>query len=268
MKKKILCLLSILTIIVFSLTACNADKGDWTYIEEQGKMVIGYTLFEPMNYKENGELVGFDTELAEAVCEKLGVKPEFVEINWETKETELNSKAIDAIWNGFTINETRKQQLDFTIPYLINKQVAVVKKDRLAEFGTIDALAAGSLAAEKKSAGETAIQTDDKLKTATYAAMELQTDALLEVKAGTSDACVIDYTMAKAMLAENSDYSDLAIVEGVSLLPEEYGIGFRKNSTQTIEKVNAALKELGKSGKIAEIAAKYNLTDELAEELN
>lgn len=246
---------------------CGSSKEDWDYISDRGKMVIGYTLFEPMNYKEDGKLIGFDTEFAEAVCAELGVTPELIEINWDTKITELKSKKIDAIWNGFTMNDQLKQEIDFSMPYLVNKQVAVVKKDRLEEFKTIGDIASGKLSAEKKSAGEKAIEGDEQLKNAEYAAMELQTDVLLEVKSGTSDVGIIDYTMAKAMLEEGSDYSDLAIVDGVELAPEEYGIGFRKGSTVTVEKVNAAIEKLRDEGKLAELAAKYKLSDELADNL-
>ena len=81
-----------------------AADSDLAYIQSNGKMVIGYTVYEPMNYTDaDGNFTGFDTELATAVCEKLGVEPEFVEINWDTKETELAAKSIDCIWNGLTL---------------------------------------------------------------------------------------------------------------------------------------------------------------------
>ena len=106
-----------------------SGDSDLDYIKKNGKMIIGYTVYDPMNYTDdNGEFVGFDTEFAKAVCEKLGVTPEFVEINWDTKEIELNAKSIDCIWNGFTINEEREENLDFSIPYILNKQVVVIRK--------------------------------------------------------------------------------------------------------------------------------------------
>ena len=106
----------------------EVTEGDLAYIKEKGKLIIGITLFAPMNYKdENGELTGFETEFAKAVCEKLGVEAEFVEINWNSKEMELSSKSIDCIWNGLTITDERKENMSLSVPYMANKQVMVAK---------------------------------------------------------------------------------------------------------------------------------------------
>ena len=105
-----------------------AADSDLAYIQSNGKMVIGYTVYEPMNYTDaDGNFTGFDTELATAVCEKLGVEPEFVEINWDTKETELAAKSIDCIWNGLTLTDDREENMACTKPYVKNAQVVVVK---------------------------------------------------------------------------------------------------------------------------------------------
>ena len=102
---------------------------DYDYIMNKGELVIGITYFAPMNYEDaNGELIGFETEFAKAVCEKLNLTPKFVEINWNAKETELAAKNIDCIWNGMTIDDDRKANMSITIPYMENKQVMVVKK--------------------------------------------------------------------------------------------------------------------------------------------
>lgn len=106
----------------------TVTEGDLAYIKDKGELVIGITLFAPMNYEdENGELTGFETEFAKAVCEKLGVKAKFVEINWDAKEIELNSKNIDCIWNGMTINADRLANMSISVPYMQNKQVMVSK---------------------------------------------------------------------------------------------------------------------------------------------
>lgn len=105
------------------------SNSDYDYIMNKGELVIGITYFAPMNYEnEAGELVGFETEFAKAVCDKLGLTPKFVEINWNAKETELAAKNIDCIWNGMTIDDDRKANMSITIPYMQNKQVMVVKK--------------------------------------------------------------------------------------------------------------------------------------------
>lgn len=105
----------------------EVTEGDLKYIKDKGELIIGITLFAPMNYKEGGELVGFETEFAKAVCEKLGVKAKFQEINWDSKEVELESKSIDCIWNGMTITDERLENMSITVPYMRNKQVMVAK---------------------------------------------------------------------------------------------------------------------------------------------
>ena len=108
----------------------QAEKdSDWEYIKNKGELVIGITYFAPMNYEnENGELVGFETEFAKAVCEVLGVNAKFQEISWSAKETELVAKNIDCIWNGMTITDERAEAMSITIPYMANKQVMIVKE--------------------------------------------------------------------------------------------------------------------------------------------
>lgn len=107
----------------------SETDSDWEYIKQKGELVIGITYFAPMNYEnEDGELVGFETEFAKAVCEVLGVTAKFQEISWSAKETELASKNIDCIWNGMTITEEREENMSITIPYMENKQVMVVKE--------------------------------------------------------------------------------------------------------------------------------------------
>lgn len=101
---------------------------DYQYIMDKGELVIGITYFAPMNYMdENNNLVGFETEFAKAVCEKLGVEAKFQEISWKAKETELAAKNIDCIWNGMTITPEREENMSVSIPYMQNKQVKVVK---------------------------------------------------------------------------------------------------------------------------------------------
>lgn len=178
----------------------NAES-DLEYIKNKGNMVIGYTVYAPMNYtNDSGEFVGFDTEFAKAVCEKLGVEPKFVEINWDTKEVELEAKKIDCIWNGFTITEEREENLDFSIPYILNKQVVVIRKDDVEKYNDTASLANAKLVAETSSAGESAIKDDENLSKANYTAVAKQTDALLEVKSKAADAAVLDYTLANSMV--------------------------------------------------------------------
>ena len=242
--------------------ATPATDDDWSYIKNKGKMVIGYTLYEPMNYMQDGKLVGFDTEFAQAVCKKLGVEPEFVEIVWETKEVELNAKTIDCIWNGMTIDADRLQNMSISQPYVKNMQVIVIKSENASKYTDTASLSGKSIAAEAGSAGEKCAQENADLSKGTIVPVVKQTDALLEVKAGTSDAAVLDYVLAKTMVGEGTDFSDLQILSGVELAVEEYGIGFRKGSTAT-DAVNGAIKELIADGTMQQLADKYgvNLAD-------
>lgn len=238
------------------------EGGDWQYIADKGNFVAGITLFEPMNYyDENGELTGFETEFTKAVCENLGVEAKFQEIEWDKKEIELNAKTIDAIWNGLTVTEERKENMGFSKSYVRNKQVVVIKADNKDKYTDEASMAGASCAAESGSAGQTAIETSSVLSQNEFVGASAQKDVLLEVKAGTVELGVLDYVMAKASIGEGTDYSDLMIVEGVELAPEEYAIGMRKGDTETIEKVNGAIDELVADGTLKALAEKYGLAD-------
>ena len=293
MKKKITVLGIIITLLLTSVvfSACGggsdtaseepeettaeeeapADEGsDWEYIADKGTMNVGITMFAPMNYEENGELVGFDTELTKAVCEKLGVEPNFIEINWDSKEVELNSKNIDCIWNGMCITEERKQNMAMTEPYLLNTQAMVMKTDRASEImSSVDGL---TVVAEQGSTGEGkidgSIEDDETVKVsakdyfakANYVPVDSMAKALTEVKAGTADVALVDSVCALAMVGEGTDYADMTVNLDNEFGEQTYGIAFRKGS-DTLDKVNAALDELYADGTVAKIAEKYGLSD-------
>lgn len=238
-----------------SAEAAAADS-DLAYIQGNGKMVIGYTVYEPMNYTDaDGNFTGFDTELAEAVCAKLGVEPEFVEINWETKETELAAKSIDCIWNGLTLTPDREANMACTQAYVKNAQVVVMKAD--AAYTSTADLVGKTVVAESGSAGESTIQEDENLSQADFVAKSVQTDCLMEVAAGTADAAVLDLTLAGAMIGEGTNYANLVIVDELNV--EEYGVAFRKGSDVAAE-VNAAFDALKADGTMEALAEKYSLT--------
>lgn len=265
MKKVIAVLLVVLMCMAVFAGCSKKDVTDWEYIEDKGELVVGITYYEPMNYKdENGELVGFDTEFTKAVCEKLGVTPVFQEIEWEQKETELKSKAIDAIWNGLTVTEERKENMAFSENYLVNKQVVVINKANAEKFATVADMAGATTAAEKGSAGETAITASAELSQGEFVGVSAQKDVLMELKAGTVEVGVLDYTLATAMVNDDTDYSDLMVVEGIELTNEEYAIGLRLEDTELLAKVNAAIEELAADGTLKAIAEKYGVADILA----
>ena len=266
--KKIICAVMAL-LMLLSLAACtSSDKSDYEQIKESGKLVIGITIYEPMNYygKDGKTLTGFDTDFATAVCNELGIEPEFRVIDWKTKETELKSKNIDCIWNGLTILEERKENMSFTTPYLVNRQVAVINKEDAEKYATKTALESAIITAESGSAGETSIGEDASLSKATYIASETQQAALISLNAGNSDVAIVDYTTAEANCGKG-DYQDLMILESVEIPDELYAIGFRLDSDMT-EKTNEIISKLISNGTLKEIAEKYDLVEEYEAAVN
>lgn len=229
---------------------------DLEYIKDKGDMIIGYTVYEPMNYTDaNGEFTGFDTELAIAVCEKLGVEPTFQEIVWDTKEIELAAGTIDCVWNGLTITDERQATMEITQPYVLNAQVIVMRDDQ--EYSDTSTLADKTVCAEQGSAGQSTVEGDENLAKATFIPKSVQTDCLMEVAAGTCDAAVLDITLAKAMIGEGTDYANLVIVD--QLAEEYYGVAFRKGS-DVCAATNDAFQALIADGTMQALADKYSLT--------
>lgn len=229
---------------------------DLAKIKEAGKMVIGITIYEPMNYyadEAKTKYTGFDTEFAEAVCEKLGVEAEFSIIEWTRKFQELDARTIDCVWNGMTITEEALANASVSDAYIKNAQVLVMKKDKIAEYTTTDSIKDLSFAVEAGSAGEGVLKD---LEIENVTGVLDQSKALLEVSSGVADACVIDITMAKSMTGEGTSYANLAY--GLELSTEEYGIAFREGSDLTAE-VNKIMAEMKADGSLQAIADKYSL---------
>lgn len=265
--KKILSLILALIMCSFVFSSCASNKKDWDYIEDKKELIIGITIFEPMNYyDENNKLTGFETEFATAVCEVLGVTPKFQEINWATKETELNALNIDCIWNGMTITDERLSTMDISTPYMKNKQVLVVKSENASKYTSDPAsFKDATIVAEQGSAGEEVVTDTNKelFAQAKFTAVKDMKTALSEVWAGTADACVIDFVTSIGMIGEGTDYANLAVVDTFKFAEEEYGIAFRKDSPETLKKVNDAIKTLVENGKLQEIADKYKLGSQI-----
>ena len=253
--KKIIALL-LAAVMVVALCACGGinPKKDLDTVKEKNALVIGYTMYEPMNYMDNTGFVGFDTEFAKAACEKLGVEADFIPIEWSNKLIELESGNIDCIWNGMTITDEIKAGADVTKAYAKNRQVVVMNAEKAKDIKGVDDLKGLKFAAEAASAGEGAIK-DNKLD-GNLVSVTAQSDALLEVKSGNVDACVIDATMAESMIGEGTDYADLAIA--IKLTDEEYGIAFRKDSSLTSE-MNKIIDELKADGTLDALSEKYGV---------
>ncbi len=228
---------------------------DLAYVQQQGKLIVGITEYEPMDYKdENGEWTGFDAEVARLFAQELGVDCEFFVIgDWGKKFFELDAKNIDVVWNGMTITEEATSNASVSDPYVVNAQVVVMKEDKVADYADVESMKELTFAVEEGSAGQSVAEEAGL----TTVSKQDQAGALMEVAAGTADACVIDITMAKAMTGEGTDYADLAM--GISLSSEEYGVAFREGSDLTA-KLNQFLKDLKADGTLDQLAQKYELT--------
>ncbi len=228
----------------------------------KGTIVVGYTLYAPMNYEdENGELIGFDTELAEAVFSNMGYDVMFRLIDWGARYTDLNSGVIDCIWNGFTCNTAdnddgvlRSEKVDFSYKYMENRQVIVARS--AAGIAAKEDLAGKTAGVEIGSAGESYA---DEFADVMVTGFDYQTTALMEVKAGTVDFAILDAQLAKSYVGKG-DYADLTIVEALSSDVEYYAIGFEKGSPLTAQ-VNAQLEVLAADGTIAALAEKYGVSN-------
>lgn len=257
MKKKRLAAMLLAVVCCLSLSACGkkSSDSDLSYIKDKGTLVVGITDFAPMDYKDDkGEWVGFDADMAREVAKALGVDVQFVEIDWDNKILELESKSIDCVWNGMTLTDEVKNSMSCSKPYANNAQVVVVPADKTDQYQDKDSVSGLSFAVEAGSAGEAAVKDLGYQ----YTSVQSQADALMEVAAGSSDACVIDLLMAGAMIGEGTSYPNLA--HTVELTSEEYGIGFRKGSDVT-DKVNEVMADLYTKGTTAEIAKTYGVQD-------
>lgn len=255
--KKILALVLVSIMVLGCLAGCGQKAdGDIAYVKEKGELVVGITDFAPMDYQEEGseEWIGYDADMAKLFAEKLGVKVKFVEIDWDNKAIELANKSIDVVWNGMTISDEVKAAMDVSDAYCKNGQMVIVKKDVAENYKTAEDCKTLKFAVEAGSAGkDQAVENNF-----TYTEVDVQSKALVEVAAGTSDAAIIDALMAGAMIGEGTSYANL---QGTVILnAEEYGVGFRKGSNLVAE-LNAFFDECAANGKMEEVAKKYGVQE-------
>lgn len=207
------------------------------------------------------ELIGFDVELAQAVGKDLGVEVEFQLINWNNKENELESKNVDLLWNGMTITEEREAQMEISEPYMLNEQVAIIRKADASKFDTLDKmLASKKWTAESGSAGAELIPELG----ATLIGVSSQINILTELNAGSADIGVMDSVMASYYMNETgSEYADSLMIAPVKIALEDeyYGIAARKGEVALMDKINTSLAKLYADGTVGKIAETYGLTD-------
>ena len=260
MKKLIALLIAVVMVMTMVCCAFAADQTDSEYVKEKGTLVVGITDFAPMDYKdEDGNWIGFDADTAAVFAAWLGVEVEFVEIEWDNKVLELDSKNIDCVWNGMTLTDEVLAAMSCSNPYCNNAQVVIVPADQADKYQTAEDCAELVFAVEAGSAGEAEITALGYECTP----VQSQASALMKVAAGTCDAAVIDSLMAAAMVGEGTSYENLTYT--AALNSEEYGVGFRTDS-DLAELLNDFFKAAYEDGSLQECAETYGVQAALIEQ--
>lgn len=239
---------SLLLVLMLFVSLCSCSGSDLASIKKDGVLLVGVTVYEPMDYRDTeGNWVGFDAELAELAAKKLGVKVEFVIINWDEKTEKLKSKEIDCVWNGYTVNDSDK--VSFSEPYAKNSPVLVVRNEKADEIKSIDDVDGLKIAYEKGSSSERIVK--DIKSDFEKIPVSLQKEALFSVQNGEADACVVDKTIYDSLV-----HTDLTSV--YTFESENFAVGFRKGS-DLVGEINSILEEIKKEGTLASLSAKYKV---------
>jgi polar amino acid transport system substrate-binding protein len=237
--------------------AAGADNDtSLTDLTAKGEIVVGIDdQFPPMGFVgEDGEITGFDVELAKLVAEKLGVEAKIQPIDWSAKEMELNSGKIDVIWNGYTITADRIKQVEFTKPYLNNEQVLVVAQD--SSYQKKADLEGKVVGAQVESAGLDALNADAELSASVADIPEYDDymSALLDLGSSRLDALAIDKILIGYTMSQDSGKYRML---DESLADEYYGIGCAKGAVALREAIDKALDELYEDGSIEALSTKW-----------
>jgi len=258
-------LISLALIIVLSLTlvitGCS-KAGEKTVdtslddIKKAGKFVVGLDdTFAPMGFRdEDGNIVGFDIDVAKEVAKRLGVEVEFKPIDWASKELELQGKKIDMIWNGLTITEERKKNMAFSDPYLDNRQIVVVPID--SEIQSKADLAGKKVGLQQDSSAYNALTADEETYNSVAEVVQYPDnfEALLDLQTGRIDAVIVDEILGKYYMTKNPNI--FRVLED-DFGEEEYGVGMRLEDKKLVEEINRILKEMKEDGTMAEISTKW-----------
>lgn len=252
-----------LSMVVVLLVGCSnassgsnhSDKNNSNSNGNDKTLVIGIDdKFAPMGFRdENNEIVGFDIDYAREAAKRMGYKVKFQPIDWNAKESELNSGRIDLIWNGYTITEERKKKVLFTKPYLKNAQVVVTLTK--SDIQHLDDLAGKVVGLQGQSSAADALEASE-IRSKIKSVNEYRDNvlALSDLKIGRLDAVVIDEVVARYyMTKEENTYKIL----DESLAPEEYGVGVKKGNEKLLNELQKALDEMNKDGTAAEISKKW-----------
>lgn len=238
----------------------NHRTDSWSSLKHEKKLKIGIDdTFVPMGFRDkHNKLVGYDVEMAQAACKKLGLKPEFQVIDWSMKETELNTHHIDAIWNGYTVTPERKQHVAFTNGYHRTGQVLLTRAD--SGVNKSEDMRDKQLGVQSGSSGFTLFQQDPKALKQYLTSKPVQYDtfdkAINDVKVKRLGAVLIDEDYARYYLAHNQQTIPLKIVK-TTFPPDEMAVGVRKEDKTLRHKLNWAIAELRRDGTEQRLARKY-----------
>jgi polar amino acid transport system substrate-binding protein len=225
-------------------------------IKDKGELVLGLDdSFPPMGFRDTaGEIVGFDIDLAREVADRLGVDLVLQPIDWDAKILDLNSRDIDVIWNGLTITPERQEAIDFSKPYIANRQIVIVQAESGIE--TKSDLAGARVGIQLGSSAEDAVNSDPATleSFADLSKYQDNVQALMDLETGRIDAVVVDEILGRYYISKKPG---VFAVARDHFAEEEYGIGFRKGETEFVAAVDAALDEMVADGTAAEISEKW-----------
>lgn len=237
----------------------NKGEDQFSKIKENGYVVIGIDdSFVPMGYKDDkGNIVGFDVDLAKEAVKRIGLQAKFQSIDWSMKETELNSKNIDLIWNGYTITDERKEKVSFTKPYLENRQVIITLAN--SNINTKKDLTGKKVGTQNGSSSLEAINKEEEVaksfKGGEPILFDTNNEALMDLEAGRTEAVVADEILARYYIKERGESKYKILQEDFG--KEEYGVGVRKQDEELSSKLNNALNDMKKDGASAKISEKW-----------
>lgn len=234
-------------------TTSSEDNSLQKVLDEK-KLVLGLDAsFPPMGFTdESNEIIGFDIDVAQEVCDRLGVELIKQPINWDTKEEDLKVGKIDCIWNGMSINPARAEAMNLSEPYMKNEMIFVVPAN--SDIKSMDDLSGKTIGVQTGSTAQEILEAADLYKDITETPLEDNVTALNQMELGFSDAVFLDSVVANYFITSNK--KDYVILNG-NLESEEYAIGFRKEDQALRDEVQKTLSEMKADGKLGEISTKW-----------
>ena len=221
---------------------------------DSGEFVLGLDAsFPPMGFTdENNEIIGFDIDVAQEVCDRMGVKLVKQPIVWDAKEQDLDSGRIDCIWNGLSVNPSRAEAMNLSDPYMENEMVFVVPAD--SDIKGLADLPGKTVGVQLGSTAEEILEAADFYADIHATPLEDNVEALRQMELGFSDTVFMDSVVANYLITSNG--KDFVVLDE-GLEKEEYAIGFRKNDQALRDEVQKTLSEMKADGKLGEISTKW-----------